>query len=252
MMKQYFEIKEQHPRTASCSSGWAIFMRCSSTTPKPASQELELVLTGRDCGQEERAPMCGVPYHSCEAYIARLVAKGYKVAICEQMEDPALAKGPGQAGCHPGDHPRHRDRGRVCWTRGRTTTSASCSSAMERGRRGSALPTVSTGEVHADPDQPGTTCCCGSTTSWRVSPRGAAAQRRGGVSEAEMVDFISNRLGARPDTADPSDFDCNKARGDHACGSSTRTAWRSWGCGMQFSAVRRAGLRAGDTCMRPR
>ena len=57
------------------------------------SKELELTLTGRDCGQEERAPMCGVPYHSCEGYIARLIKKGYKVAICEQMEDPRLAKG---------------------------------------------------------------------------------------------------------------------------------------------------------------
>ena len=60
---------------------------------KTASKELELVLTGRDCGQEERAPMCGVPFHSADGYIARLVSKGYKVAICEQMEDPAAAKG---------------------------------------------------------------------------------------------------------------------------------------------------------------
>ena len=60
---------------------------------KIASKELELTLTGRDCGQEERAPMCGVPFHSCEGYIARLVAKGYKVAICEQTENPATAKG---------------------------------------------------------------------------------------------------------------------------------------------------------------
>lgn len=60
---------------------------------KIASRELELTLTGKDCGQEERAPMCGVPYHSCEGYIARLLAKGFKVAICEQAEDPALAKG---------------------------------------------------------------------------------------------------------------------------------------------------------------
>ena len=57
------------------------------------SKELELTLTGKDCGMEERAPMCGIPYHSCENYIARLVKKGYKVAICEQMEDPATAKG---------------------------------------------------------------------------------------------------------------------------------------------------------------
>ena len=60
---------------------------------KTASKELELTLTGKNCGLEERAPMCGVPFHSSEGYISRLVEKGYKVAICEQMEDPALAKG---------------------------------------------------------------------------------------------------------------------------------------------------------------
>lgn len=58
-----------------------------------ASRELELTLTGRDCGMEERAPMCGVPFHKADVYIGKLVEKGYKVAVCEQMEDPALAKG---------------------------------------------------------------------------------------------------------------------------------------------------------------
>ena len=58
-----------------------------------ASRELELTLTGRDCGEEERAPMCGVPFHSAEGYIGTLVSRGYKVAICEQTENPALAKG---------------------------------------------------------------------------------------------------------------------------------------------------------------
>lgn len=58
-----------------------------------ASRELELTLTGKACGLPDRAPMCGVPFHSYEIYAARLIAKGYKVAICEQMEDPALAKG---------------------------------------------------------------------------------------------------------------------------------------------------------------
>ena len=57
------------------------------------SRELELTLTGKDCGQEERAPMCGIPYHAAENYIARLISKGYKVAICEQLEDPKQAKG---------------------------------------------------------------------------------------------------------------------------------------------------------------
>ncbi len=60
---------------------------------KIASRELELVLTGRDCGLKERAPMCGIPYHAANSYIGRLINKGYKIAICEQLEDPALAKG---------------------------------------------------------------------------------------------------------------------------------------------------------------
>ncbi len=92
MMKQYFQIKEQTPETL-------LFFRLGDfyelfyDDAKLVSAELELTLTGRDCGQAERAPMCGVPYHSAESYIARLVAKGYKVAICEQVETPAQAKG---------------------------------------------------------------------------------------------------------------------------------------------------------------
>ncbi len=92
MMQQYLAIKEQHPESI-------LFFRLGDfyemffEDAKLASQELELVLTGRDCGLEERAPMCGVPFHSCETYIARLINKGYKVAICEQTEDPALTKG---------------------------------------------------------------------------------------------------------------------------------------------------------------
>ena len=92
MMKQYMEIKSQNEDSI-------LFFRVGDfyemffDDAKKASEELELVLTGKDCGQKERAPMCGVPYHSCEAYIARLVEKGYKVAICEQTEDPATAKG---------------------------------------------------------------------------------------------------------------------------------------------------------------
>ncbi len=92
MMKQYFEIKNANPDSI-------LFYRLGDfyemfyEDAKIASKELELTLTGRDCGQAERAPMCGVPFHSCEGYIARLVAKGYKVAICEQTEDPKAAKG---------------------------------------------------------------------------------------------------------------------------------------------------------------
>ena len=92
MMKQYFQIKEQYPDTI-LMFRLGDFYEMFFDDAKLASNELELVLTGRDCGQEERAPMCGVPFHSVDSYIARLVAKGYKVAICEQLEDPALAKG---------------------------------------------------------------------------------------------------------------------------------------------------------------
>ncbi len=92
MMKQYFQIKEENK---DCILFFRLgdFYEMFYDDAKLASRELELTLTGRDCGQEERAPMCGVPYHSCEGYIARLVSKGYKVAICEQTEDPASAKG---------------------------------------------------------------------------------------------------------------------------------------------------------------
>ena len=92
MMKQYFQLKQENP-------GTLLFFRLGDfyemffDDAKIASRELDLTLTGRDCGLEERVPMCGVPFHSYETYLARLVQKGYKVAICEQMEDPATAKG---------------------------------------------------------------------------------------------------------------------------------------------------------------
>lgn len=92
MMKQYFKIKEEN-KDSILFFRLGDFYEMFYDDAKLASKELELTLTGRDCGQEERAPMCGVPFHSCEGYIARLVAKGYKVAICEQTEDPATAKG---------------------------------------------------------------------------------------------------------------------------------------------------------------
>lgn len=92
MMQQYMEVKNQN-KDAILFYRLGDFYEMFFDDAKTASRELELALTGRDCGLEERAPMCGVPYHSAEGYIARLIQKGYKVAICEQMEDPALAKG---------------------------------------------------------------------------------------------------------------------------------------------------------------
>ena len=92
MMRQYFQIKEQN-KDSILFFRLGDFYEMFYDDAKLASKELELTLTGRDCGQEERAPMCGVPFHSAENYIARLVSRGYKVAICEQTEDPATAKG---------------------------------------------------------------------------------------------------------------------------------------------------------------
>ena len=92
MMQQYFEIKNQY-------KDYLLFYRLGDFYEMffddaiLASREIELTLTGRDCGEAERAPMCGVPYHSSETYISKLIEKGYKIAICEQTEDPALAKG---------------------------------------------------------------------------------------------------------------------------------------------------------------
>lgn len=92
MMEQYFSIKNEY-------KDYLLFYRLGDFYEMffddaiVASRELELTLTGRDCGEKERAPMCGVPFHSSEVYIGKLIQKGYKVAICEQTEDPASAKG---------------------------------------------------------------------------------------------------------------------------------------------------------------
>ena len=92
MMEQYMEVKNQY-------KDYLLFYRLGDFYEMffddaiTASRELELTLTGRDCGEEERAPMCGVPFHAADVYIGKLIEKGYKVAVCEQMEDPALAKG---------------------------------------------------------------------------------------------------------------------------------------------------------------
>lgn len=91
MMLQYLDVKRQY-------SDYILFYRLGDfyemffEDAQTASAELDLTLTGRDCGEAERAPMCGVPYHACEQYIGKLIEKGYKVAICEQMEDPKTAK----------------------------------------------------------------------------------------------------------------------------------------------------------------
>ena len=94
MMKQYFEAKRESPDSI-------LFFRLGDfyemffNDAKTVSRELDLTLTGRDCGQGERAPMCGIPFHSAEGYITKLLAKGYRVTICDQVEDPKTVKGSG-------------------------------------------------------------------------------------------------------------------------------------------------------------
>ena len=92
MMKQYFETKDRNP-------GHILFFRVGDfyemfyDDAVTVSRVLELTLTGKECGQEERAPMCGVPHHAADIYIKRLIDNGYRVAVCEQVEDPKAAKG---------------------------------------------------------------------------------------------------------------------------------------------------------------
>ena len=92
MMQHYLDTKKQY---SDCVLFYRLgdFYEMFYEDAEIVSRELELTLTGKDCGQEKRAPMSGIPYHAAEGYIAKLIEKGYKVAICEQVEDPKNAKG---------------------------------------------------------------------------------------------------------------------------------------------------------------
>jgi len=92
MMQHYLQTKEEYK---DCILFYRLgdFYEMFFDDAVLVSKELELTLTGKSCGMEERAPMCGIPYHAVEGYLNRLVANGHKVAICEQVEDPKLAKG---------------------------------------------------------------------------------------------------------------------------------------------------------------
>ena len=92
MMQQYLKTKEEYP---DCILFYRLgdFYEMFFEDAKLVSKELELTLTGKECGLKERAPMCGVPFHAADTYVDRLVKNGHKVAIAEQMEDPKLAKG---------------------------------------------------------------------------------------------------------------------------------------------------------------
>ena len=196
MKKQYNEIKEQY---GDCLLFFRLgdFYEMFNEDARIASRELDLALTTRDRGiedPEERTPMCGVPYHAAEGYIAKLIAKGYKVAICEQTEDPALAKGLVK-----------RDVIRII-TPGTVTESSMleearsnyiCAVCLEEKTGGAAFCDISTGEF----------CCSafeGDAVSHllnelgRFSPREAVLSS-GAEKNRELVDFVTGKLGAMPE-----------------------------------------------------
>ena len=199
MKRQYNEIKSKHE---DCLLFFRLgdFYEMFDEDAKLASKELDLALTTRDRNVEnpdERTPMCGVPYHSAEAYIARLIAKGYKIAICEQTEDPALAKGLVQ-----------RDVIRII-TPGTVTESSMlqeersnyiCSVYLNNGRGAAAFCDISTGEF-----------CCAAFESDAVShilnelgrfaPREALLSS-GAEQEGALRDFLTKKLSAMLESGD--------------------------------------------------
>ncbi|MBR6353298.1 MAG: DNA mismatch repair protein MutS [Oscillospiraceae bacterium] len=196
MKRQYNEIKAQHQ---DCLLFFRLgdFYEMFNEDAKIASRELDLALTTRDRAiedPEERTPMCGVPYHSAEAYIARLIARGYKVAICEQTEDPALAKGLVS-----------RDVIRII-TPGTVTESSMleegksnyvCAVFLEAQEGGVAFCDVSTGEF----------CCAAFARDAKrhlLNELGRFAPREvvfspGARADAEICDFVGARLDAMPE-----------------------------------------------------
>ncbi len=191
MMLQYFEVKDQY-------KDHILFYRLGDfyemffDDAKTASRELELTLTGRDCGMEERAPMCGVPYHSAEGYIAKLVGRGYKVAICEQMEDPSSAKGIVK-----------RDVVRII-TPGTVTEGSLlldsknnylCAMYIEGSRAGFAVADISTADVYATDFSEGD-IINKLTSELAVYSPAEIITNIGEENLDEMSDYIRGRLGA--------------------------------------------------------
>ena len=209
MMEQYFKIKKQYPDTI-------LFFRLGDfyemfyDDAKLASRELELTLTGRDCGQPERAPMCGVPFHSYESYVARLIAKGYKVAICEQMEDPKLAKGLVKR-----DIIRVITPGTVLESSmlDETRNNFICSLNVRENRAGVCFADVSTGELHATElaakNTAGLTEQLRSELA-RFSPKEILISQ-GVLDLAGLPKFIKERLNASLELLDEDRFDVRAA-----------------------------------------
>ncbi|MBO5287017.1 MAG: DNA mismatch repair protein MutS [Clostridia bacterium] len=189
MMLQYLEIKEQY-------KDFILFYRLGDfyemffNDAIVASRELELTLTGRDCGEKERAPMCGVPYHSVEAYIGRLISKGYKVAICEQMEDPASVKGIVKR-----EVVREITPGTVVESSllNETKNNYLCSIYFEKDRVGVCFADVSTGEICATSFENDSTKILNELGTY--SPKEIITNLDNRKGEF-LIDFAKARLGA--------------------------------------------------------
>ncbi len=204
MMKQYFEIKKQHEN---CILFYRLgdFYEMFFKDAEIASKELELTLTGRDCGQEERAPMCGVPFHSCEGYIARLVQKGYKVAICEQTEDPAQAKGLVKRDVIRIITPGTVIEGSML-DESRNNYLASVWVSKDRKEAGLCFCDCSTGDIHV-------TAMSGADLPTRITNElGRFSPSEILINSVTAVDktiqgFISERMGLTADVRDDAEFD---------------------------------------------
>ena len=209
MMQQYLKMKELHP---DCILFFRLgdFYEMFNEDAKLVSKELELTLTTRDRGkpQDERTPMCGVPYHSADAYIARLIAKGYKVAICEQMEDPAAAKG-----LVDRDIIRIVTPGTVIsetmLEEGRNNYI--CSVYLDSAGAGLCFCDISTGEVSV------TSFSGDGITEHLYNELGRFSPREvllsdGAYSDAALLDFLSGRLGCRCEAGGEARFRPDAAR----------------------------------------
>ena len=209
MMKQYWKVKEAHP---DCLLFFRLgdFYEMFHDDAKLGAEELGLTLTTRDRGkpEEERTPMCGVPYHSAQSYIARLIKRGYKVAICEQMEDPATAKGlvdrdvirivtPGTA---MDDVMLDESRNNFI-----------CAVYLDSAGAGLAQCDLSTGQFSAAPFQ-GEGWLSHLLNRLSAQPPSEAILSDGAFAEKELTDFLQNRLGCLCEKVGEARFRPERAR----------------------------------------
>lgn len=235
MKRQYYEIKQKH---TDCLLFFRLgdFYEMFDEDAKIASRELELALTTRDRGkpEEEQTPMCGVPYHSAEAYIARLIAKGYKVAICEQMEDPALAKGLVD-----------RDIIRIITPGTVTETSMLeegksnyiCALYLDAASAGAAFCDVSTGEFCVSAFSGADSAGHLVNELGRFSPREAVLSP-GAAEDGAVTDFLTKKLAAMPEyDVDGFEFLAAAAGFVGSLVLRTWTRW-AWGTPLPLCALR--------------